>query len=489
MKGGDDTSPWRQAQWNSIHRDERNSDAVTTALAPRYRRHWRALQGRALLFGPAIAQNGELYACSALGAGHSHLHAFDRNGELRWQSDADDGTSATLGPRAGPFAPLIDATGGIYVADNHAFHCFNADGSTRWRTALRPLGIGEGFASAVFAPSGAVGGISLDGVALFLDRQSGRPSAPPLHVPAGKAPPALPAPPGIWQGLMDPDVAAALYPGFFGTGFAVTNSPAVSLDTGCIYITSAGDRDGHTRLLSLADEGKRLKLRFDVNFSGTCSVTPSVSPDGLTVYTGNHRGELLAFDAVSGELRWSYTPAATAASPTVANDGTVYTGSGHSPGRQSCLSAVNPATGEAYWCRNYESLATERLPERPSLPPFFAHSRPCAAVNSVPTVSDAHLLVVLILGYAFTPPQGGAMVQPHLSVLVCIDRETGDVVGCTDLPDTSESAVVVADDGTVYTPHAALMSSIFARGIDPLLPASHRSPLLPSGGFTAFTPE
>lgn len=488
MNGAAGTSPWHQAQWNSIHRDERNSDAVAVALAPRYERQWRVLRGRALLFGPAVAQNGELYACSALGAGHSHLHAFGRDGEQRWQSAADDGSSATLGPRAAPFAPLIDATGGIYVADERAFHCFNTDGSTRWRTALEPLGIREGFASAIFSPSGAIGGISLDGVALFLDRQSGEPSVPPLQIPAGEPPAALRAPPGIWQGLMDPDVAAALYPGFFGTGFPVTNTPAVSLRTGCIYITSAGSKAGHTRLLALADEGDRLTVRFDVTFSGACAVTPSVSPDGLTIYTGNHRGEILAFDAVSGELRWSYAPAASAASPTVADDGTVYTGSSYGPAGPSRLSAVNPSTGEARWCRDYDALAAERLPERPPLPPFFTQSRPCAAINSVPTVSDTHLLVVLTLGYAFTPPQGGAMVQPHLSILTCIDRHTGEVAGCTDLPDTSESAVVVSDDGTVYTPHAALTSSIFAHGIEPRLPESHRSLLKPSGGFSALSP-
>lgn len=481
-------SPSAQAaQWNSIHGDMRNSDLVSAPLATHYEVVSRVLEGAAVLFGPAVDASGNLYLCSGRGPGYSHLHSFDASGTPRWECPVADNGNDALGARVCPFAPLLTDDGGVVVADERAVFCFDSDGALRWRRPLAPFGIQAGFPSAVLSPQGFVGGVSLEGVVLLLDPATGEPAYPPLKLPVGEAPAAIPVPPGIWSGMMDASTAQTMFPAFFGTGFPVTNSPAVSELTGLIYITGAAQEPGKTQLFGIREGDGALSIELNTVFDGFCSVTPSVSADGATVYTGNHTGLIFAFDSRTGALRWQYSPAATAASPTIGPDGTVYSGSTVSPGGNSQLSAIEPATGLARWCCNYDALAAELLPDREVLDGMFPDPRPHASVNSVQTVGESKLLLVLTLGYTFAPPGRAPMTQPHCAVLASIDAESGQLLGYSLLPDSSESAVVVAADGTVYTPHAALTSSIFD-ALNQYLPAAYQTPLAPVGGVTVLKP-
>ncbi len=477
----------RAVQWNSIHGDMRNSDLVSAPIATRYDVVTRVLEGAAVLFGPAVDASGNLYVCSGRGPGYSHLHSFDATGTLLWECPVAGEDNEALSARVCPFAPLLTNDGGVVVADERAFFGFESDGTLRWRRPLAPLGIHAGFPSAVLCPRGLVGGVSLEGVVLLLDPATGEPAYPPLKLPVGEAPAAIAAPPGIWSGMMDASVAQTMFPAFFGTGFPVTNSPAVSDETGLIYITGAAREPGKTQLFGIREEAGALSLELNTTFDGFCSVTPSVSADGATVYTGNHTGLLFAFDSRTGALRWQYAPAATAASPTIGADGTVYSGSTVSPAGNSRLSAVDPESGLALWCRDYDELAAKQLPERPPLEGLFPDPRPHASVNSVQTVGESLLLVVLTLGYTFAPAGRAPMTQPHRSVLASIDTDSGELMGYSALPDSSEAAVVVAANGTVYTPHAALTSSVF-HAINEHLPEAYRTPLVPVGGLTALVP-
>lgn len=481
--------PWLAAQWNSIHGGPHNADAFSYPSYPNYRQAWRALKGCAVLFGPAIDRSGQLFVCSGRGAGHSHVHALTPEGALRWESGSS-GDAPQPGARVCPFAPLLDGEGGLYVADEHAFWCFEADGSLRWRTELPPLGVRQGFASAIFSPLGHVGGVAMDGCVLLLDRHSGEPVMRPYWLPAGMPPAPPPVPPGLWAGnMMDADLVQMLYAAFFGFGHQVTNTPAVGIRSSMIYIPAAGpDRDS-SYLYGLREWQGRLETVFAAPFSGRCAVTPSLSPDEEVVYTGNARGELFAFCAASGELLWQHHPAGPAASPTVALDGTVYTGTNTLRDQPSRLFAIDPACGRVRWSRDYDSIAADMLTPREVLPPFFNDPSPRAVINSVQTLGAEHLLVVLVLGYTFTAKGQAPMTQPHRVVLASIDPDSGEVMGNSELPDTSESAVVLAGDGSVYVCHASLSSSLFYYGINPLLPESHRTALAPSGGVTALRPH
>ncbi len=484
-----DVHPWLGAQWNSIHGGPHNADAFRYPTHAHYRQEWRALQGSAVLFGPSIDCEGQLFVCSGRGADHSHVHALTSGGELRWELGAPE-----AGPRPGarvcPFAPLLDGEGGLYVADQHAFWCFETDGSLRWQTDLLSMGVRESFASAIFSPLGHVGGVSLDGCVLLLDRYSGEPIMQPCWLPAGVPPLPPPVPPGLWAGdMMDGELARTLYPAFFGFGHQVTNTPAVGVRSGMIYIPAAGPDSDSTLLYGLRERQGKMETVFASRFTGRCAVTPSLSPNEDIVYTGNATGELFAFAADSGEILWRHHPAGPAASPTVALDGTVYTGTNTLRGQPSQLFALDPASGRARWARDYDAIAADYLAPREMLEPFFTDSSPRAVINSVQTVGANHLLVVLVLGYTFTVPGQAAMTQPHRVVLVSIDPGNGQALGTTELADSSEAAVVLASDGTVYVCHASLSTSLFFYGVNPRLPKSHQTDLAPTGGITALRPR
>lgn len=480
-------SQWDRAQWNSIHGDSRNSDSVSVATDADYERKWHALGGAAVLFGPSVAEDGSLYICSGRGQGTSHLHAYDRNGALLWESAPWEGGQG-LGPRAVPYAPLLDGEGNVFVGDQDYFWCFAGDGTVRWKTAFATLGAAESFASSIFTMDGDVGGVTLDGRLILLDRESGSLAMPVLTLPDGVCPRGPVPPPGLWaEGLMDSGTVRAIYPGFFGFDYPVTNSPSVNPSNGWIYITGAGSDSGQSILYAVRIRSGKAEIAFARAFDGRCATTTSISPNGTQVYTGNAAGRLAAYDAVKGSRLWTYDEAGPAASPTVGSDGTVYTGTNTLPDRPSTLSALDPGSGRAIWQRDYDELAASLLPQRSALPPYFPEGQPRAVVNSVPTITADTLWVVLLLGYRFHDPRSRVVLtQPHRAVLAGLDPADGSLRTWTEVPDSSEASVVVARDGTIYTCHASMMSSIFWYGINPVLPESHRTPLRPVGGFTAF---
>ena len=480
---------WGSAQWNSIHGDSRNSDAVPYPISDRYTEAWTALDGAAILFGPAISAEGRLYLCSGRGEGHSHLHALDRQGNILWESDPQSGHE-NLDSRASPYAPLLGDDGAVYVGGQTKFWCFEQDGSPRWKTDLPGLGATESFASSIFTREGHVGGVTLDGKVVLLRPEDGQPAVPVLQLPHGICPQGPPPPPGLWQnGLMDAGLIKSLYPAFFGFDYQVTNSPSVNPENGYIYISGAGERADQSVLYGLRLAGDGVEIAFTAPFEGRCATTSSISPDGEQVYAGNSNGHLHAFDANSGKRIWTYEKAGPAASPTIGFDGTVYTGTNTRKSEPSMLSALDPETGEIKWCQHYDALAAELLPSRAVLDPFFPEATPSAVINSVQTVNRDRLLVVLLLGYKFIDPSSGTVLtQPHRSVLASIDLTDGRLRGYTELRDTSEAAIVVDREGAVYVCHAALLSSVFFYGINSALPESHRTSLRPSGGLTALQP-
>ncbi|WP_306090342.1 outer membrane protein assembly factor BamB family protein [Qipengyuania flava] len=480
-----DLAPRGAFVWNGIHRDARNSDFSPVEVSSDLTFAWSALDGAAVLFGPSIGPDRNRYVATGQGDGSPHLHCFSPDGQLLARSDPEAGQP---GARVAPDVPLFDDVGRLFVSDKSSTWCFGARFERLWRTDFSAFGVDGGFISTVLTRSGLVGGIAMDGKVVLLDRQSGELAIDILQLPVGKPFPAPPRMPGLWQnGMMSAALVAEVEPGFFGYGSAVTCSPAISPSTGRIFIPFSDAANGRSRLAAI-DEGQgSISLAWLSDLEGVCTSSPAISPDGRRIHTVNGRGIMHAFDCASGELLWMRDGCGMAASPTLDASGNVYSAGRDSVSGVSQLLAIDGQSGDVLWRTTFEGLAREALPDR-AIVPGFPNPSPTGVANSVPTVTPGHVLLVVNLGYDFAPPGGGPRLhQPHIPVLVVLDRDNGTVLSTNRLRDTSEAVIVVGDDHRLHVCHAALVSSMFHFGINPHLPESHRSPLVPVGGFSTFS--
>jgi hypothetical protein len=122
------------------------------------------------------------------------------------------------------------------------------------------------------------------------------------------------------------------------------------------------------------------------------------------------------------------------------------------------------------------------------VPPFFPTGQPIVRFNSVVSTSAQKDWVVLTAGYEFfNPALGRSLLQPRFTLLAALDPVDGSVISTTPLRDTNEGVVTFGSDGSIYTDHSAILSSVFFYGINPLLqgaglPAPYLAPGPPPGG-------
>lgn len=470
--------------WNGIHRDGRNSDSVPYTVGPVLRQVSSALEGSAILFGPSVRSDGMRFVTTGRAGGERNLHRLSPDGNsIETDPDLWSGTDA----RACTDVPLIDSEGRLYVSGARQVWCYGPDGRRLWQTDIAALGASGGFVSTILTREGRVGGITLQGQMVLLDRETGAPVIPIKQLSSGEGFPSPARMPGLWRGgLMDLNLLTQIEPGFFGFGFPVTCSPAVNPVTGTIYIPVASAKSGKSELLGIAETTGKAEILFSTSLDGSCTSSPAVSGNGKRVYTVNGRGQLLAFDADQGGLVWCAEGGAPAASPAIGFDGVVYSGGRDPETGLSALSAFDGGTGNVLWRQSFNALANEALPERPESE-FFSDRKPHSAVNSVQTVAPNVLLMAVTLGYEFRHPRTGWHIhQPHLSYLLSIDPRDGSILSKVHAQDTSEAVIVAAPDGYVHMCHAALLSSVSWHGLNPSLPEQLRSPLKPRGGISTF---
>ena len=171
-----------QVPWASVHRDSRNSDFSPLFTSEHLARSVSVLDGAALINPGVIDINGNHFVTSAKGAGFSHLHAFDKNGRLLWESPkqmaADD-----LDSYAGFNAPVIDEQGDIYIGDGNQLWAFRPDGELKWEAPLPEPG--DPFVYQIISNQGSVGGITTQGKVLFYERDTGSLAIPVFNLPSG----------------------------------------------------------------------------------------------------------------------------------------------------------------------------------------------------------------------------------------------------------------------------------------------------------------
>jgi outer membrane protein assembly factor BamB len=484
------TPSYAQTAWAGVHRDARNSDFAPFVAPAVNQVDWEVLDGAAVLLAACIGPEGNRYVTTGRGPGTSHLHAFDRDGNLLWESPPQT-SPADLDSAAVVSATLVDRQGDVYVSDFDQFWAFHSDGTLKWVSLLPTPG--QPFASAIITNEGFVGGITTGGEVVLFDRNDGSFAVPVFELPAGDPPPAAPPRPGLWQGgLMDPSIIPLIEAAFFGEMMQVTNTPAVDPRTGRIYITAAGPlEDGSfTGLLYGLDiVGGEVQIAFAAPMGGGSGTSPAISPDGTQVYAADSDGVMNAFDADTGAVIWQATGGAGSASPGVGPDGTVYSGNSLNP---LTVVALDPADGSTLWANNYDALAAEILPELPPVPPFFT-GQPTARFNSVVSISAEKVWVVLGVGYQFfNPSTGRPSNQVRVTLLVSLDPAYGSVIGSTALRDTNEGLISIGSDGSLTVSHGALLSSIHYYGINPILasflPPIYLAPGPPLAGLSGLRP-
>lgn len=217
---------------------------------------------------PAIGSDGTIYIASSYE--HDSIYAFNPDGTVKWQYNANDDIISSL---------AIGADGTIYFGSNdHYFYAFNPDGTLKWRYKTEDW-IRD---SPAIGTDGTIYVSSSDGYIYALNPDGNR----------------------KWRFYV-PD---SNY--YF-------SCPAVSSD-GTIYIHSWS-------YLYALDINGNLKWRYGpICYGlGVQFFAPAIGADG-TIYTG---GESLYAINLSGNLRWAY-PARVEATPSIGSDGTIYLASG-----------------------------------------------------------------------------------------------------------------------------------------------------------------
>ncbi len=445
------------------------------------------LDGAALINPGVIDRHGNHFVTSARGAGFSHLHAFDKNGRLLWESPQQT-TADDLDSHAGFNAPVIDAQGDIYIGDGNQLWAFHPDGELKWEAPLPEPD--DPFVYQVISRQGYVGGITTQGKVLFYERDTGALAIPAFNLPAGEAPRKGPSLPGLWQGgLMDEAVIPLFQQIAFGYGVQVANAPAVHPETGRIFITAAGPKQGNRFTgilygLDVTEAGVTTAIKLPMG--GGSGTSPALSVSGDTVYSADGDGNMLAVDSYSGEVRWS-AKGEGLLSPAIGPDDTIYTGNIFAA---PTVIALNPDNGSIKWARTYDAVANEVLPVLEPAPPLVPNGKPVARLVSVISVSANHVWVGMNLGYNYHQPGTGLILPiPHKTVVCALNPENGELLKCTEVRDTVEGMIKIGYGGRIAVSHTTIFGSFFYYGINPSLPSVYRNPVKPTGGMTILQAE
>jgi outer membrane protein assembly factor BamB len=466
--------------WATVHADSRNSDYVPLRVSPELREAWRALEGAGIWTAPSVAPDGTLFSTTGRGLARAHLHALSPKGEILWESAPYRGPD-DLDPGAVTSAPLVGDDGDIYVGDTNQFWAFHGNGRRKWVTDVTRLGVEGPFVTGIFV-AGLVGGISVHGQVVLLDRSTGALAVPVLDLPGGPSPDGPGVPSWLWEpGLMDPETKARVEQILMGYHYEVTNSPAVHPESGRIYLLAGGRslQEGLFYGIDLVDG--RLAIAFETATDPGTGTSPAISHDGSRVFAFDGDGDVLAFDAETGQVIFRSEVGGVPASPSVGPDGAVYALA------RERLVKLDGRTGEILWTRTYHEVARQMLPTVSRWWPFVVSGEPVTAIDSVVTITDGVIFTSLVLGWDLKV-FGREFMHCRSTQLVALDPGNGDVLSRYPLPDTSEGGISVGHEGQLYLDILAIQASISAGApYRWLLPRAMRTPP-PRGGLVAFEP-
>ncbi|MCP4628906.1 MAG: PQQ-binding-like beta-propeller repeat protein [bacterium] len=467
---------YAQTAWPTVHRDSRNSDYVPLRPSPEVAVKWTALEGAALVVGPIIGPEGNLYVPSGRGTGTSNLHAFNRDGQLLWETPkmqdlADFDYAAVV------CAPIIDSDGNVYAADSNQLWSFTPSGKQRWVVDLPIYGVEGFFITPVFSREGYVGGISTDGKVAFFKRENGESAFPVLDLPGVRGPASQTPPPGLWAGgLMAPEFVRPLWDLTFGREIEVANTPAVHPETGRIFITAAGSTQTEGVLYGIDTSPEGAAIAFTAPMGAGSGTSPAISPDGSLVYAIDDDGLMVAIDTATGERIWEAPDTMGQASPSIGPDNTIFSFNGI----EGTIVAINGDNGVIEWRKQYDFIAEDHLTWVPFLPRV-------TTVDGLMTVTNNGLWAFFDLNYEISGNEQ-AYPQPRKVVVGQLDTNNGELLAWFESRDTSGAFMVPDSDGSIYLTLSGAASSISYYGVNPKLPGFLQNDRKPQAGLVALAP-
>ena len=503
--------------WSTLHQGPGNRKWVSEAeLSDRYR-IWHALEGAAVLTAPTLSPDGRtLYVTTGQSLGHSNLHAFDLDGEARWKSAPWQSEGEGIDPCAILSSAIVDRDGDIYVGDCNQLFAYRPDGQLKWVVPLpstreedwqpsERIAI-NAFTTAILTRDGLVVGVTNFGDVVVADRETGVLVADPFRLPGvlPSASVAVAMPEAVFSdGLVDSEIREWAWQLLFGGAMRSTNTPAIDLATGRIFVAATSTTEGQGALYGIdlieLEEVERLSLhnidslskmagvdrRFEISIAFATEMgpgsgsSPSLSPAADVVYVSDEAGVFYAIDARSGAIHWQLQTKSTAAASAVGKNGDIYSLQAYGP----ALVAMTQ-DGRVRWQSDLRSL-TER-----ALPPSWLLGDVVAIGNGNPTVVGDTVLVPVAYGYETR--LGRRIPWLVSSSLVAIDIETG--VGLRDvvvLADDSTGITAVLPDGTIINSLGTAITSGIAplAGIAEWLLPDGLHLLSPRGGIQVSRPE
>lgn len=273
------------------------------------------------------------------------------------------------------FTPVIGANGALFFGTTaRCFYAYTSDGTVQW-TYRTSTSIGGSAAlgsdgSVYLGVTGQLIALSNTGSPLWADpfRFSG--TASPTSVQIGRDG-------TLYFGTNDYNVYAVNPDGTskwsFNTGSAVRYSPSLSPDGSTVYVTS-----GDGRVYALESSNGTLKWK---TAAISAIYNPAVADDG-TVYVGSINGKLYAFTA-SGSQKWAFqAQSKVTCAPAVAADGTIYFGS-----QDANLYALDATGAKKWYYRTGGAIYSAPTLDATGVAIFSAWPGTLTALNSLGGVS------------------------------------------------------------------------------------------------------
>ena len=487
--------------WATLHRGPANRKLVRDlSLASDYH-VWTALEGAAVLTAPTMSPDGRtLYVTTGREKGHSNLHAFSLEGEPLWRSEPWRGPEQGVDPCAILSSAIVDDQGDIYLGDCNQLFAFRPDGSLKWVVPLPPIQAGDWRASevlpvnalttAVFTREGHILGVTNAGDVIVVDRSTGESLAEPMRLP-GRVPAlstTVPMPDAVFgEGLVDPEIRTWAWQLLFGGAMRSTNTPAVDLASGRIFVAATSTREGNGALygLDLIEHAGRIEisLAFAAEMGPGSGSSPSLSASAEVVYVSDETGLFYAVDARSGALRWQVQTKSTSAAAAVGSNGDLYSLQADGP----ALVAIS-REGEIRWQSDLQALADAALPSS------WLLGDPVAIGNGNPTVivgAEGEIVLVPIV-YGYQTDLGRRIPWLVESALVAVDARTGKGLrNVVALADDSTGITSVLPDGTILNSLGTAMTSALTplAGVAAWILPGDLQPLRAVGGIQVSRPQ